>query len=226
MDALNTASVSATDPQAAALRLEMVERQLRKRGIRDERVLQAISAVPRHMFVRADTLEAAYSDHPLDIGEGQTISQPFMVAFMAEALALTRKEKLLDVGAGSGYSAAVHSLLAAQVFAIEASPVLADRAHSMLSHLAYGNITLTVGDGSLGWPAEAPFDAICVAAAAPAIPKPLTEQLAEAGRLVIPIGPASEQDLVLVRKTSGEIHSKTIGYCRFVPLIGAHGFAC
>ena len=218
--------IPADDRRAAELRAEMVERQLRKRGIRDERVLRAMLAVPRHLFVRADSLETAYSDHPLEIGEGQTISQPFMVAFMAEALELTGAEKLLDVGAGSGYSAAVYSQLASRVFAIEASAILAERARSTLANLGYANIMLRIGDGSLGWPEEAPFDAICVAAAAPAVPAPLTDQLSEGGRLVIPIGAGSEQDLVLVRKKNGALHSKTIGYCRFVPLTGQHGFVC
>lgn len=218
--------IPADDRRAAELRAEMVERQLRKRGIRDERVLRAMLTVPRHIFVRADSLETAYSDHPLEIGEGQTISQPFMVAFMAEALELTGAEKLLDVGAGSGYSAAVHSQLASRVFAIEASSILAERARATLANLGYANITLRTGDGSLGWPDEAPFDAICVAAAAPSVPAPLTDQLSDGGQLVIPIGAGAEQDLVLVQKKNGGLHSKTIGYCRFVPLTGQHGFVC
>lgn len=223
---MNIPSISADDPRADSLRREMVERQLRKRGIRDERVLSAMLAIPRHVFVPAESLEDAYSDRPLEIGEYQTISQPFMVAFMAEALELTGAEKLLDVGAGSGYSAAVHSRLAASVFAIELSQVLADRARATLEQLSITNIALRVGDGSLGWPEEAPFEAICVAAAAPSVPRPLTEQLAEGGRLVIPVGSSEQQDLVLVRKTHAGLNSRTIGHCRFVPLTGKHGFVC
>jgi protein-L-isoaspartate(D-aspartate) O-methyltransferase len=223
---LIAAPISADDAHAASLRREMVERQLRKRGIHGERVLSAMLAVPRHIFVPAESLEEAYSDRPLEIGEQQTISQPFMVAFMAEALELTGGEKLLDVGAGSGYSAAVHSRLAARVFAIELSPILADRARHTIDQLSITNVALRVGDGSLGWPEEAPFDAICVAAAAPSVPHPLTEQLAEGGRLVIPIGSSENQDLIVVRKSHGGLNSKTIGHCRFVPLTGKHGFVC
>jgi protein-L-isoaspartate(D-aspartate) O-methyltransferase len=213
------------DARSNALRREMVETQIRARGVRAERVLEAMLAVPRHAFVPGESLEAAYSDHPLNIGEGQTISQPYIVAAMAEALELRGGEKLLDVGTGSGYSAAILSMLGAQVFTIETHASLAELASSTLAQIGCANIALRTGDGSQGWPEAAPFDAITVAAAAPCIPNPLVEQLGEGGRMVIPVGNAQEQELVLVRKSQGEVTSITISYCRFVPLTGQYGFA-
>jgi len=203
----------------------MVETQIRARGIHSQRVLDAMLAVPRHAFVPEHSIEAAYSDRPLDIGEGQTISQPYIVAAMAHAFDLHGGEKLLDVGTGSGYSAAILSMLGARVFTIETHASLAERAQRAFDLIGCAIISMRTGDGSLGWPEEAPFDAIAVAAAAPGIPQPLVEQLAEGGRLVIPIGDTQEQELTLVRKIAGVVNSFRLTPCRFVPLKGQHGFA-
>lgn len=213
------------DERSISLRREMVEKQIRARGIRSERVLAAMLAVPRHVFISEEPVEAAYADRPLGIGEEQTISQPYMVAAMAEALDLRGGEKVLDVGTGSGYSAAVLSMLATTVFTIETHAPLADRARRALELIGCGNVSMRTGDGSAGWPEAAPFDAISVAAAAPSVPQPLIEQLAEGGRLAIPIGDSNEQELVLLRKHGTEIISKNLTNCRFVPLTGQFGFA-
>jgi protein-L-isoaspartate(D-aspartate) O-methyltransferase len=212
------------NPRSQELRREMVEEQIRARGIRSERVLAAMMAVPRHVFVAEEPLEMAYADRPLGIGQGQTISQPFMVAAMAEALELEGPEKALDVGTGSGYSAAVLSRLCREVFSIETHASLAERARATLARLGYHNIHLRTGDGSGGWPEAAPFDAIEVAAAAPRVPQPLLEQLAAGGRLIIPVGGADRQDLVLISKRDGGLLSRTLHGCMFVPLTGEHGF--
>ncbi|HXP23004.1 MAG TPA: protein-L-isoaspartate(D-aspartate) O-methyltransferase, partial [Candidatus Sulfotelmatobacter sp.] len=177
-------------------RSDMVERQLRKRDIRSPRVLEAMGSVPRHLFVPPEHAGEAYTDSPLPIGEGQTISQPYMVAAMADVLLLEGNEKVLEVGAGSGYQAAVLSLLARDVIAVESQPTLADVAHERLTRLGYGNVRVETGDGSQGWPPDAPYDAILVTAGAPYVPPPLLEQLAEDGRLVIPVGPAKQQELL------------------------------
>lgn len=211
------------DAHFAGARREMVEKQLQRRGIRSEKVLAAMRQVPRHAFVPPELIEFAYTDQPLGIGEGQTISQPFMVAAIAEGLALEGNERLLEVGAGSGYSAAVMSLLAAKVFSLETHESLATKARASLANLGYSNVNVRWGDGSAGLPEEAPFEAIAVAAAAPDIPKPLIEQLAEGGRLVIPIGPPSEQELLLVRRACGKLDISRLHYCRFVPLTGQYG---
>ena len=195
-------------------RREMVALQIRDRGVRSERVLAAMSAVPRHEFVPANQTAAAYSDHALPIGEGQTISQPYVVAAMTQALSL----------GGSGYQAAVLSLLASEVIAIEFVPHLADAARDRLARLGYSNVQVEQGDGSMGWPAGAPYDAILVAAAAPDIPAPLVEQLTEGGRLVIPVGSVEEQNLLRVVKRGNQIFSETLFPCRFVPLRGHHGW--
>lgn len=221
IDAANDSILN--DPHFADARRSMVEKQLRARGIRSERVLQAMAAVPRHAFVPADAIEFAYADHPIAIGEGQTISQPFMVAAIAEGLELEGRETVLEVGAGSGYSAAVLSLLADRIFSIEAHQSLALKARETLARLGYSNVDVRCGDGSAGLPDEAPFDAIAVAAAAPKIPAPLTEQLAEGGRLVIPVGPADEQELLLVRREGGRSVISRLHFCRFVPLTGQYG---
>src|SRR5258708_31412118 len=165
----------------------MVERQLRKRGIRDERVLAAMFSVPRHEFVPAEFAAEAYSDRPLPIGHGQTISQPFMVAAMAEALQLSGGERVLEIGAGSGYQAAVLSLLAREVHTVEMHEELAADSAQRLQRLGYTNVRVHVGDGTLGWPDAAPFDAIVVTAAAPEIPPPLAAELSNGGRMVIPV---------------------------------------
>ncbi len=217
--------------QAAAPALEfleqrraMVEEQICDRGIRAPRVLEALLAVPRHDFVPADYVSIAYADQPLPIGEGQTISQPFMVAAMTEALELTGTERVLEVGTGSGYQAAVLSLLAAEVYTVESHASLALAARQRLERLGYSNVHIHVGDGTLGLPSAAPFDAIVVSAAAPRVPPPLLEQLAEGGRLVIPVGPADHQELFQVRKTGGQTTSLFLHDCRFVPLVGRHGW--
>ena len=212
------------DPRFETLREEMVARQIRHRGIASERVLQAMETVPRHLFVPAEYVYAAYSDEPLPIGDGQTISQPFMVAAMAEALLLQGHERVLEVGAGSGYQAAVLSLLAREVIAVESQPALAISARERLARLGLNNIRVELGDGSLGWPAAAPYHAILVTAAAPAIPPPLIEQLAEGGRLVIPVGRSEQQELVRVTRSAGQNSLEPLYACRFVPLVGRYGW--
>jgi protein-L-isoaspartate(D-aspartate) O-methyltransferase len=202
----------------------MVESQLRNRGIRDERVLSAMLQVPRHEFVPAEYQDKAYADHPIPIAENQTISQPFIIALSLEALALNGSERVLEVGTGSGYQTALLAVLAREVFSIERRPVLAQSAEALLNRLGYANVTIVVGDGSNGVPQFAPFDAIVVSAAAPQVPRSLFDQLAENGRMVIPVGPPQAQELQLVRKQNGEIRVRVLEGCRFVPLIGAEGY--
>jgi protein-L-isoaspartate(D-aspartate) O-methyltransferase len=206
------------------LRREMVERQIRRRGVRDPLVIRAMEAVPRHEFVPAAVSHDAYADSPLAIGEGQTISQPYMVAAMTEALELTGSQRVLEIGAGSGYQAAVLSLLAREVIAIEFRPLLARAARERLAHLGYSNVSVEIADGSEGWPAAAPYDAILAAAAAPAVPAPLIEQLADGGRLVIPIGTRENQELHRIRKIDGRIDDFPMFACRFVPLVGRYAW--
>jgi protein-L-isoaspartate(D-aspartate) O-methyltransferase len=206
-----------------AARQKMVARQIRDRAIGDERVLEAMRTVPRHLFVPVEHISRAYSDEPLPIGEEQTISQPFMVAAMAEALSLRGHERVLEVGGGSGYQASVLSRLALAVIAIEARPALAVAAAKRIARLGYGNVTLEVGDGSGGWPACAPYEAILVTAAAPSIPQPLLDQLAEGGRLVIPVGEDEHQELLRLVKQGGRITRQSLYACRFVPLVGRYG---
>jgi len=202
----------------------MVARQIRDRGIHSARVLEAMQAVPRHLFVPAEWLRAAYADEPLPIGEGQTISQPFMVAAMAEALSLEGEERVLEVGCGSGYQAAVLSRLAREVIAVEMQAALAASARERLARLGYANVTVEDGDGSAGWPALAPYDAILVTAAAPEVPKPLIDQLAEGGRLVIPVGGSKHQELLRIVKREGRTIERSLYSCRFVPLLGRYGW--
>jgi protein-L-isoaspartate(D-aspartate) O-methyltransferase len=207
-----------------AARREMVARQIEKRGIRSPRVLEAMEGVPRHLFVPAEGIAAAYADEPLPIGAGQTISQPFMVAAMAEAVLLDPKDRVLEVGAGSGYQAAVLSRLAASVIAVETQPTLAASARERLAALGYANVRIELGDGSLGWPSGAPYEAILVTAAAPAVPPPLIEQLAEGGRLVIPVGSPEQQELFRIVKRGGRTTDESLYTCRFVPLRGRYGW--
>jgi protein-L-isoaspartate(D-aspartate) O-methyltransferase len=207
------------------LRRRMVEEQIRDRGIRSARVLEAMLAVPRHEFVPAEYRALAYTDQPLPIGEGQTISQPYMVAAMAEALELAGADRVLEVGAGSGYQAAVLALLAAEVYAIEFHVSLARAAEERLARLGYRNVRVRAGDGSLGWAEAAPFEAILVTAASREVPPPLVEQLSEGGRLLIPVGQDDYQELRRLRKASGQMSEETLLYCRFVPLLGRHGRA-
>jgi len=202
----------------------MVVSQLRARGIHDERVLAAMARVPRHEFVAERFHDRAYEDHPIPIAEGQTISQPYIVAFMLESLALEPNLKVLEVGTGSGYQAALLSELSGHVTSIERIPGLAQEAQSTLARLGYSNVNIIVGDGSRGLPDAAPYDAIIIAAAAPRVPPALFEQVAENGRMVIPVGLPYAQELQLVRKLNGRPMIQRLEGCRFVPLIGAQGY--
>jgi protein-L-isoaspartate(D-aspartate) O-methyltransferase len=214
-----------TEPFAAE-RFSMVERQLRQRGIRDQRVLDAMFKVPRHEFVGREAWSEAYADHPLLIGEQQTTSQPYMIAAMVQAAQVSPHDRVLEIGAGSGYQTAVLAELAGQVFAVERYPSLAQSASETLDRLGYRNVNITAGDGSLGFPEAAPFDAIIVSAAAPRVPPALLEQLAPGGRLLVPVGDANQQVLQLVRRDQqGNVTVHTLEGCRFVPLIGQQGFA-
>jgi protein-L-isoaspartate(D-aspartate) O-methyltransferase len=202
----------------------MVERQLRRRGIRDERVLAAMAAVPRELFVPEGERGRAYADSALPIGCGQTISQPYVVAAMCELLSLRGDERVLDVGTGSGYAAAVLAELAGSVVTVERVPELAERARAALTAAGYGEVEARVGDGSLGAPDLAPFDGIAVAAAVPGVPPALYAQLRDGGRLVLPRGARDAQLLVRVERTpAGPVETRSLP-CRFVPLIGAEGF--
>jgi protein-L-isoaspartate(D-aspartate) O-methyltransferase len=205
-------------------RRRMVESQLRGRGILDERVLKAMLQIPRHEFVPEEFLAKAYADHPIPIGENQTISQPFIIAVSLQALALTGSESVLEVGTGSGYQTALLAVLASTVYSIERYATLAGGAETVLEKLGISNVKVIVGDGSNGLREFAPFDAILVSAAAPSIPRSLLEQLSENGRMVIPVGPPHAQELQLVRKVNDQVTVKTLEGCRFVPLIGAEGY--
>ncbi|MGA2193244.1 MAG: protein-L-isoaspartate(D-aspartate) O-methyltransferase, partial [Nitrospirota bacterium] len=206
-----------------AARKKMVETQLVARGIKDQRVLRAMLKVPRHLFVEEALWDRAYGDYALPIGEGQTISQPYMVAVMTELLELTGDEKVLEIGTGSGYQAAVLAELSCRVFTIERIGALGTRARKVLDALGYSNVAVRMFDGTYGWPDQAPFDAIIITAASPEIPQPLFDQLKEGGRMVIPIGTKWIQTLTVVKKLPGgkmDI-SESIG-CVFVPLLGAY----
>lgn len=206
-------------------RERMVAEQLAKRGIKDLRVLDAMRAVPRDRFIAPELSDHAYDDGPLPIYEAQTISQPYMVALMCEAAALTGTARVLEVGTGTGYEAAVLSHLAAQVYSVECLPHLHDRARVILQGLGIGNIHLRLGDGSFGWPEEAPFDAIIVSAAMPGVPVTLLGQLKPEGRLIAPIGEEDLQTLVRISRVSGHWQEEHFGECRFVKMTGKHGFA-
>ena len=197
----------------------MVRAQLAERGIRDVRVLEAMSKVPRHEFVPETFRQDAYEDYPLPIGEGQTISQPYIVAAMLQHLALQATERVLEIGTGSGYVTALLSLLCAEVYSVERHGQLAISAESTLHRLAYRNVKIRVGDGSQGWPEYAPFDAILVSAATHEMPPSLLAQLREGGRMMVPVGPPSSQELQLIRKVGGEPEVKILEGCRFVPLV-------
>ncbi len=209
-------------PDWARLRESMVDKQLARRGIRSARVLDAMRKVPRHEFVPESVRDSAYADEPLPIGAGQTISQPYMVAAMVEALDLKGAERVLEVGAGSGYHAAVLAELAAEVYAMERQPSLVTQARRNLQRTGYGRVIVLLGDGTLGHPPAVPFQAISVAAAAPDVPFHLIEQLDEnGGRLVIPVGTLEDQELRLIRKSPRGLQTRVVNYCRFVPLRGA-----
>ena len=205
-------------------RAEMVETQLRKRGIEDSNVLHAMATIPRHEFVPERSKGVAYTDEPLGIGAGQTISQPYIVAAMTEALRLSGTERVLEIGSGCGYQAAVLSLLAREVFSIELRPELARSAAERLEALGYENVHVHCGDGSLGLKEFAPFDAILVAAAAPSVPEPLLEQLSDRGRLIAPVGAEDHQQLLLVTRQGSEYATEHHETCRFVPLLGRYGW--
>lgn len=195
----------------------MVEQQIEARGVKDQRVLKAMRDVERHLFVPKSYYNRGYADSPLPIGEGQTISQPYIVALMTELLDLDGSEKVLEIGTGSGYQAAVLGEVADSVFTIEIIPVLGHRAESLLTKLGYENVVVKCGDGYLGWPEHAPFDAIIVTCAPSEIPQPLLEQLAERGRMVIPVG-VSVQELVLVEKRDDSLTERSVIPVRFVPM--------
>jgi protein-L-isoaspartate(D-aspartate) O-methyltransferase len=209
----------------ATERFTMVESQLRQRGIRDERLLAAMSKVPRHEFVSRQNWNEAYADHPVPIAEKQTTSQPYMIAAMVQAAQIKPGDRVLEIGAGSGYQTALLAELASQVFAVERYPSLAETAQKTLERLGYRNAKIVTGDGSLGLPEAAPYDAIIVSAAAPRIPQALMDQLAVGGHLLIPVGEADQQVLQLVqRNADGSTTARTLEGCRFVPLIGEQGF--
>jgi len=202
----------------------MVQEQIASRGIKDSRVLAAMEKVPRHLFVPEEMRDRAYEDSPLPIGDGQTISQPYMVAWMTDLLHLKESDRVLEVGTGSGYQAAIICELAAHVYSIEKNPELAARAEGMLRSHGYINISFRVGDGTKGWPEEAPFDAVMVTAGAPSVPQPLLDQLDEGGRLAIPVGSKTMQMLTLITRKDGKLQAKQEGSCVFVPLIGRFGW--
>lgn len=206
--------------QYEAQRERMVRTQLAERGIRDERVLAAMASVPRHEFVPLELRADAYEDHPLPIGDGQTISQPYIVAAMLEHLALQVSDRVLEVGTGSGYVTALLSLLCVEVFSVERHASLASSAEATLWRLGYQNVRTKVGDGSLGWCEVAPFNAILVSAATAEVPAPLFEQLTECGRMIIPVGSPASQELQLIRKIGGRAEVRGLEGCRFVPLVG------
>jgi protein-L-isoaspartate(D-aspartate) O-methyltransferase len=208
-------------------RSRMVETQIKSRGISDSRVLRAMETVPRHLFIDEGLIDQAYNDSPLPIGEKQTISQPYIVALMTQALELNGKERVLEIGTGSGYQTAILASLAERVFSIERIAALAAKARKIFDRLNYYNVAIRVGDGSYGWKEEAPFDAIITTAAAPEIPQYLVEQLAVGGRLIVPIGGRDVQTLYKLTRlveNPQEIRKEDLGGCRFVSLIGESGW--
>ncbi len=205
-------------------RRQMVERQIKGRGVSDPLVLDAMLKVPRHLFVEEALQNQAYGDFPLPIGEKQTISQPYMVALMTESLQLGGGEKVLEIGTGSGYQAAVLAQIASRVYTVERFPALARRARRVIDSLHYNNVNIKVDDGTLGWESEAPFDGIVVTAGAPSVPESLPDQLAPGGRLIVPVGTYGAQVLKrITRKEKGSLEEDLLD-CRFVPLIGKHGW--
>jgi protein-L-isoaspartate(D-aspartate) O-methyltransferase len=202
----------------------MIDEQLTRRGISDGRVIGAMRRVSRHLFVEEALRDRAYGDHPLPIGEHQTISQPYIVALMTSLLALDGSEKVLEVGTGSGYQTAVLAALARRVCSIERLPGLAARARSLIEGLGITNVWIRVGNGTLGWPDEAPFDRILVAAGGPVVPPPLFQQLAEGGRMVVPIGDITNQTLTLVENIGGTMKTTPCGDCTFVKLVGKYAW--
>lgn len=206
------------------LRDIMVDTQIISRGIKDPRVITAMRKVPRHLFMGESSWYKAYDDMALPVGEGQTISQPYMVAVMTELLGLGGDEKVLEIGTGSGYQAAVLAELSSEVYTIERIQSLSDRAREVIEELGYVNIHMRVGDGTLGWPEAAPFDRILITAAAPAVPEPLLDQLSEGGILVAPVGDRFSQQLVKLLRQKGNLSKEYQTPCVFVPLVGEHGW--
>lgn len=205
-------------------RAEMLKSQLRERGIHDERVLSAMETVPRHEFVPWQLQREAYKDSPVPIGEGQTISQPYIVADMLQALRLHAEDRVLEVGTGTGYQAAVLSRIVNEVYTIERFESLAETAKRILTQLNYDNIRVILGDGSCGYVPAAPYDAIVVAAAAPRVPEMLVSQLKLGGRMVVPVGSSEVQQLLLITREEGSLEKRYLDACRFVPLIGKQGY--
>jgi len=208
-------------------RMKMVDTQIRARGIKDQRVLAAMQKIPRHLFIDEGLIDQAYNDSPLPIDRQQTISQPYMVALMSEAMGLTGEERVLEIGTGSGYQTAILAELAERVFSIERIAALAARARKILDALNYYNVAIRVGDGTYGWSEEAPYAAIMVTAGAPRVPRILIEQLAVGGRLVIPVGSRHSQALLKLTRLSedpDDLKQEELGGCRFVDLIGEHGW--
>lgn len=205
-------------------RTRMVKEQVIKRGVADERVLYAMRSVPRHLFVDPAFLPRAYSDHPLPIGFDQTISQPYIVALMSQELAVTGAEKVLEIGTGSGYQAAVLAVMGCVVYTVERIQELSEKACNIVRTLGLKNVHFRVGDGTLGWKEKAPFDRIIVTAGAPAVPEVLLEQLASQGRIVIPVGSRESQQLLIITRSGGMIEKRYVTGCSFVPLIGEQGW--
>jgi protein-L-isoaspartate(D-aspartate) O-methyltransferase len=205
-------------------RERMVKDQLVPRGIKDPGVLKAMGKIPRHLFVEEALVGEAYNDHPLPIGQQQTISQPYIVALMTQALELTGEEKTLEIGTGSGYQTAILAELSKKVYTIERIGSLMEKARRLLHELGYTNVLFSAFDGTLGWKAYEPYDAIMVTAGAPRVPEPLCEQLAEGGRMIIPIGDKFSQELIKIVRDKDRFRQKNLGGCRFVDLIGIHGW--
>ena len=206
------------------LRARMVHEQLKARGLTDERLLAAFRKVPRHLFVPKEVQQEAYADHPLPIGFGQTISQPYIVALMVGHLRLQGHERVLEIGTGSGYQTAILAEMALEVFSVERLPDRLAAVKELLQTLGSLNVHLAASNGTLGWPEHAPYDAMLVSAAAPEVPQPLLTQLADNGRMVLPIGPPEAQMLVEVEKRRGIVHRRELTSCVFVPLLGAYGW--
>jgi protein-L-isoaspartate(D-aspartate) O-methyltransferase len=206
------------------LRKRMVQEQLIPRGIKNQRVLEAFMKIERHKFIPEDLRSSSYADFPVPIGEGQTISQPYIVALMTDCLGLSGEEKVLEIGTGSGYQTAILAELAKEVYSIERFADLAKKAQGEFKELGYANINIKVGDGTLGWPEKAPFDRIIITAASPRIPLPLIEQLKENGKLILPLGESFSQVLTLVEKKKDKLDSVQVCGCVFVPLVGKYGW--